>query len=398
MRLNDKTVTAFVPALKVGQKEHIFFDDSLKGFGLRVREGGGRTWVYQFKIGRQTRRWKIGTWPTLSASAARHEVTKPDGIAVQVASGRDPVAEKIAKKNTHDTADTFENISALYLAAKKKRLKPRSFDLIQRHLTKHAKPLHKLPVDAISQRDVAELFAALADESGAVTSNRVRSTVAACLTWAMKMGRAKANPAAFTVKEDERERTRVLSDDELVKLWQTLPEGDYGDIVRLLILSGQRKSEIGDLQWSEIDMQRGTITLPPKRVKNGREHVIFMSAPVREILERKQKEKTEGRDYVFGFGRGGFSGWSRCKERLDAALGKMPAWVVHDIRRTVASGMGNLGVAPHVIEGVLNHASGSRAGVGAIYNKSKYEKETREALIQWADHVSRLFGGHRKAA
>lgn len=396
MRLNDKTVTASAPSLRPRQKEHIFFDDTLKGFGLRVREGGARTWVFQYKIGRQTRRWKIGTWPALSVSAAKYEVTKPDGIAVQVASGRDPVAEKIAKKETDDTADTFEKIAALYLVAKKKRLKPRSYDLIHRHLTKHAAPLAKLPVDAISQRDVAELFAALADESGAVTSNRVRSTVAACLTWAMKMGRAKANPAAFTVKEDERERTRVLSDDELVKVWRTLPEGDYGDIVRLLMLTGQRKSEIGDLQWSEIDMRRGTITLPPERVKNGREHVIFMSAPVREIIERKGK--TQGRDFVFGFGRRGFSGWSRCKERLDVALGKMPAWVIHDIRRSVASGMGNLGVAPHVIEGVLNHTSGTRAGVGAIYNKSRYEKETGEALTLWADHVSRLINERRKAA
>jgi integrase len=395
MRLNDKTVTpTSAPKLPAGKSEYIFFDDSLKGFGLRVREGGAKTWVYQYKFGKHTRRWKIGTWPALSASAARYEVTKPDGVAVQVASGRDPVAEK--KKKTDDTSDTFENISALYLAAKTKRLKPRSYIEIERHLIKHAKPLHKLPVDALSQRDVAELFAAIASESGLVTSNRVRSSVAACLTWAMKMGRAKANPAAFTVKEDEKERMRVLSDDEMAKVWNALPQGDYGDICRLLMLTGLRKSEVGDLQFSEIDMQRGTITLPPERVKNGREHVIFMSAPVREILDRK--EKTQGRDYVFGFGNGGFSGWSRCKERLDAALGKMSGWVIHDIRRSVASGMGDLGIAPHVIEQCLNHASGTRAGIASVYNKSKYEKETREALTLWADHVSRIISKRCKAA
>jgi integrase len=235
---------------------------------------------------------------------------------------------------------------------------------------------------------------AIATESGPVAANRTRSSISAMLNWAMKAGRADTNPAAFTNKETEKPRDRVLTSGELAKVWTALPDGDFGTIVKLLMLLGLRREEIGGLRWSEIDMKRGTITLPPSRVKNNRQHIVPMSEPVRSLI--KSIRKRPGRDFVFGQGNGGFSGWSRCKGRLDADV-TLPAWTLHDVRRSVATRMGDLGVKPHVIEAALNHVTGHKAGVAGIYNRSPYEKEVRKALTLWANHVAKLVEKKPKA-
>jgi integrase len=166
--------------------------------------------------------------------------------------------------------------------------------------------------------------------------------------------------------------------------------------VKLLILTGQRRTEIADLRWSEINIKRGTITLPPARTKNGLEHVIPMSEPVRGLI--KTILRTDGRDFVFGFGNGGFAGWSRRKERLDATINanrKKPIepWTLHDLRRTAATMMANdLNILPHVIEAALNHSSGHKAGVAGTYNLAKYEKEVSDALTLWGKRVLKIVG------
>src|SRR5262249_34361895 len=151
----------------------------------------------------------------------------------------------------------------------------------------------------------------------------------------------------------------------------------FADIVRLLLLTGQRREEVGSLRWSEIE--RGLIVLPPERTKNSRQHEVPLSRQVKAIIERQPKRK--GRDFIFGIGELGFSGWSDCKARLDQALlaarrkanRKAKAnWRLHDLRRTCATGMAELGVQPHIIEAVLNHQSGHKAGIAGIYNRAKY--------------------------
>ncbi len=392
MRLTDRTVTASSPILPSGKNEHIIFDEDVPGFGLRLRagrkdadagngrRGGSRTWIYQYWLGDRSRRITLGKHPKLSAKRARELV---DTLAAKVALGQDPAAEKFESR-IHP--ESFEAVQTLFLAAQAQRLKPRSYAEVERHLTVHAKPLHNLPLVKIERRDIADLLRAIATESGPVAANRVRSSVSAMFGWAMKAGRAETNPAAFTNKENERPRSRVLTAAELRQIWTALPDGDFGTIVRLLILTGQRRNEIADLRRSEIDLKRGTITLPPERVKNGRQHIVPMSDPVRALI--KATLKTDERDLVFGWGEGGFSGWSRCKERLDASLQPpMPPWTLHDLRRTVATGLADLGVQPHIIEATLNHVSGHKTGVAGIYNRSAYEEEVRDALALWGKHV-----------
>jgi integrase len=169
------------------------------------------------------------------------------------------------------------------------------------------------------------------------------------------------------------------------------PANGYGRIVRLLMLTAQRRDEIGGLRWQEIesqdDVSKALIALPSERTKNSRQHDVPLSQAALDVLA--EQHRIAGRDLVFGEGEGGYSGWSRSKERLDADA-KIKPWTLHDLRRTAATRMADLGVQPHVIEAILNHVSGHKAGVAGIYNRSTYAAEKRAALDLWANHVTRL--------
>lgn len=249
MRLNDRTVAVSRPELPAGKNEIIFFDEDVPGFGLRLRDGGSRVWVFQYKLGTKHRRITLGKYPKLSAKRARELV---DSLAAKVGLGQDPAAEKFENR-TH--AEPFEAIKGSFLASQATRLKPRSLAEVERHLAVHAKPLHNLSITKIERRDVAELLTTIAAESGPVAANRVRSSISAMFNWAMKAGRAEVNPAAFTNKENERPRARVLDSNELSQIWAALPEGDFGTIVKLLVNGAMklaicvgRKSTLGAAQ------------------------------------------------------------------------------------------------------------------------------------------------------
>jgi integrase len=155
----------------------------------------------------------------------------------------------------------------------------------------------------------------------------------------------------------------VLTDAELAAVWDVAGIGDFAAIVRVLILTGQRREEVGGMLWSEIEMERALWRIGAERTKNGLAHEVPLSAPVLGVL--RGLERREGRDLVFGAGDGPFQGWNNAKSsleaRVSAALGQSPAtpWRLHDIRRTVATRMADLGVQPHVVEAVLNHVSGA---------------------------------------
>jgi integrase len=231
-----------------------------------------------------------------------------------------------------------------------------------------------------------------------VARNRVRSSLSAFFAWAVTEGLLDTNPVAGTAKLDEGgSRERTLTQPELAELWSALaaePNPQFADIVRLLILTGQRREEVGSLRWSEINGDR--IVLPPERTKNSRQHEVPLSHQAQAILARQPRRK--GRDFIFGIGEAGFSGWSDCKARLDQALlaarprkaKAMPDWRLHDLRRTCATGMAELGLQPHIIEAVLNHVSGHKGGVAGVYNRASYAEPMREALQRWADHVEAL--------
>jgi integrase len=384
VKLSAATIRNLI--LPEGCDDKIYFDDSLPGFGLRVRRTGSRAWLAQYAVAGKTRRVTIGPLTLFDLGRAREEAKK---ILAAVKLGRDPALEKEQAKTA--AGETVGAVLKIYLERRRSdpNLRRSSYGEIERHLHRNLKDLHSVPISKLDRRLIAIELAKLTT-IGPVQANRTRTSLVAFLNWAAGEGFIDSNPAQFTNRNPEQSRSRVLSDAELAKIWHALPPAgdDFGDIVRLLILTGQRRGEIGDLAWGEIDFERATITLSPERVKNKRQHVIPLSATALAILQARPGAQPQysGRQPVFGRGQNGFSGFGECKERLDKAV-QLPAFTLHDIRRGVASGLGNIGIAPHVVEQILNHQSGTKSGVSGLYNRSSYEPEKRIALDRWAAHL-----------
>jgi integrase len=376
--------------LKPGKTEHIEFDDDIRGFGLRIRGGGSRTWIYQYRIGKKQRRMVLGSAKSVPLSLARANAGK---LEAKVRLGGDPAMDKETARR--DADNTFGALVDQYLEARKSEWRPRSQAEIKRHLTKHAGPLHSMPIGAVSQRNVAGLLGDLAKDAGNVTANRVRASLCAFFGWVIREGirLPEGNVASYTSKRDEKSRDRVLSDSELKTIWKACHDDDYAAVLRLLILTGQRANEIAGLRWDEVHDEQ--IVLPAERTKNGRSHIIPLSDAAKAVLaDYRQGE----RKFVFGRDDTGFQGWSKAKEKIDARIAEgkqLDHWTVHDLRRTVATRMAELGVQPHIIEAVLNHVSGHKGGVAGIYNRATYDKEKREALNLWAEHVAALVEGRK---
>src|SRR5262249_51037443 len=362
--------------------EMIVFDQDVPGFGIRVRRGGSKRFIYQYKLNGTSRRF---TFKETNIKRAR---ATAQILAAKITLGTDPALEKDA---AHDAAgDTFKRCLDRYLTRSKGRRRERTLQEIRRHLERNLQPLHRLHIKKIDRRRVADELARLTVENGTVQSNRTRSSLSAFFNWCVGEGYIDVNVATQTNKHEEIARDRVLSDAELRTIWHALPGGgDYRDIIQLLILTGQRLREIANLCWREIDLENATITLPPSRTKNHRQQVIPLSAPVLAILKGRARNE---REFIFGTGGRGFSGFSRPKRQLDERAKLTLPWVVHDIRRSVGTGLAKL-VQPHIVECVLGHVGGFRAGVASTYNLFAYEGEKRRALDLWGKHITDLAGG-----
>ena len=364
--------------LESGVTDRIIFDDDVPGFGIRVRASGARTWIYQYKIGGRTRRLVLGQVSAIKLAKARDIASE---LHAKVRLGGDPASEK--RERVQRALNTFGSLAERFL--EQYRARARTKDDVSRHLRKYAAALHPMPVAAITLRDVADLLSKIDKASGAVTANRVRATLSTCFSWAMREGLALANPTANTNKREERSRDRVLSNDEVRRIWSVAGDDTYGTIVKLLILTGQRRNEIGELRWSEVDLERHVLSLPAERTKNKRPHVVPLAPTAQALLEARPRTN----DVVFKF-----TAWSYSKRLLDGRSG-VSDWVIHDLRRTVATGMADIGIPPHIIEQILNHQSGHKGGVAGIYNRSSYAAEKAAALARWDEHVCSIVGGGR---
>jgi integrase len=380
------TASARALTLPAGQSDKTYFDDALPTFGVRVRATGSKSYVLQYKVGGKNRRLVLGAVGEIDHGKAR--ATAKDLIA-KIRLGGDPASERHEARLL--ASETFAAWMPRFLARQRSRLKPRTLVEVERHLLIQSKALHGRPLVGIDRRTIAGLLSTVAESSGPGAANRLRASLSAFFTWVAREGVVDANVVSFTNRHTEGgARERVLSDIELAAIWRAADDGQYGAIVRLLILLGLRREEIGGLLWSEVDLERGIISLPPARTKNRRAFEVPLSAAALEILKALPRD----RDFVFGRGDSGFQGWSKSKARLDARLtGAVASWVLHDVRRTLSTIMHErLSIMPHVVEAVLGHVSGHKAGVAGRYNRAEYLDERRRALTRWADFVAALAG------
>jgi len=352
------------------------WDDRVIGLGAR-RQRNGCFYYLRYRhngaqlmksIGRHGSPWTPET--------ARTEAKRLLGV---LATGADPFAQPIA-------AETFGAEIERYLARKQAVLRPRAYVEAVRYLRKHSAPLHKLPLSEIDRRTIAQTLGQIEDRSGPAARNRGRSALSAMFSWLIHEGLIDVNPVAGTAKADEGgSRERVLSPEELRSLWRNLGDDPFSNIVRLLLLTGQRRNEIGHLQWGEIDLAKAQIVLPASRVKNGREHSVPLSTQALAIL--KGLPRRNSTEYLFG--KRGFNDWDYAKQQLDQRVG-FADWRLHDLRRTCATMMAEIGVLPHVVEQALNHQSGHKGGIAGVYNRSMMTDAVREGLQKWSDWVERI--------
>src|SRR5262249_14629207 len=247
----------------------------------------------------------LGRYPAIGAQHAREWAKE---VHAKIALGRDPAAAR--EQEEQQRAETVGAVLRTYLPAKK--LRPRSRVEVERHLLKNAASLHGRPVAQVTRRDIANCLAVVTERNRASQANRTRASLSAFFMWCCRQGLIDTNPVAFTSRHKEEARHRVLSDAELQQVWAALPDNDYGKTVKLLILTGQRREEVGRLRWSEIDLARGVISLPGERTKNGKPHDLPMSSPVRAILE------SHPRFGEYGFGRQGIRDWANPQRRPHA--------------------------------------------------------------------------------
>jgi integrase len=377
--------------LPVGKDDFTAWDSEVPNFGIRLRKGGSKRWVIYYRIGSEQRRESLGDYHTLDIDAARKAAKQRFS---QLALGIDPKAEKVKAKAF---SLTFAKVAEQYLDFKRDRLRPSSFEAAKLHLTAHWKALAGRPIADVKRADVAAQLQAIVKTRGPVAAQRARANLSSLFGWACREGLVESNVVINTNDPGiKSSRDRVLGPDELKQIWHACEDcGSYGDIVRLLILTAQRRNEIGDARWSEIDFEKATLTIPAARVKNRREHIVPLAPLALGIFERLRRQRDDQDiDRVFDT-----LSWSHNKELLDskvAVAGKQLApWVLHDLRRSAVTHMAEIGVLPHTIEAVVNHV-GHRSGIAGIYNKASYEREKRKAVELWGEFVSALVEGREQ--
>ena len=368
-------------------------DGLVPGMQLVVQPSGSKSYALFTRINGKLINVRLGPAGVLTLAQAREEARAKLGM---VAAGKDPRA---VRREAHSAAETFAIVAERFVERHAK-VHNRKWRETARQLERDVLPRWRhRPIDAITKPDVIALLDAIVDRGSPVAANRTLATIRRLFGWCIERGTLETSPCDRVKKPGaETARDRVLGDSELALVWRAADALAYpsGPLVQLLILSGQRRSEVSGMTWSELDPALTLWTLPRERVKNASEHTLPVSTAMRDIL--RSLPRIEGKaGYVFTTnGKAPVSNFSKLKHNLDAAItaqnGGTPIthWTLHDTRRGAATGMARLGVQLPTVERLLNHRSGSFGGVAGIYQRHDFRAEMASALVLWAQHVLAL--------
>lgn len=371
------------------------YDDKLPGFGLYVGKSGVQSYFFEYRPGRgrsvAKRRISIGKHGAPWTPAAARD--KALELLAAVKEGRDPLVEREAALKGPDRSRLMSVIVEEWL--RRDQADNRSCAEVERVMRHDVLPVWgNRPIDEIRKRDIIELIDGIADRGAKIMANRTLAHVKRLFRWATSRDIIESDPAAHVEKPAaETRRDRVLSDQELIVLWRASAAMGFplGPALQMLILTGARREEILGLSWSEVDLPGAAIRLPAVRSKVKEGRIIPLSQLATAILG--SLPRVGGGNAVFSFnGNTPFTNVGRAKPRIDRKMADISvepiaAWRLHDIRRTVATGLQRLGSRLEVIEAVLGHVSGSRAGIVGVYQRHRFEAETRATLEMWAEHL-----------
>ena len=406
---SSKVTKRAVDAVQAGPSDAYLWDDELRGFGLKVTPAGKKVYLLQYRMGGRgaaTRRVTLGTHGSpWTPATARQEAER---LLVLVRQGRDPADEKKERRRIEvDLA--FEPYAAKFLANYgKKTWRPGTYGNAESNLRRYVTPMLKrkaLPL--IRRSDVSAIFDAIPATSPALPRN-IFALVRKLFAWAVERGDIERSPLeGFKGPPNVPSRDRVLSDDELRLVWLgALDLGHpFGTLVQLLLVTGQRREEAAGMDWRELDQKGAVWSIPAGRAKNGSAHSVPLSSSATVILATRAggNDDWPKKGLIFTTtGKTPVSGFSHAKARLDLTIAKLndgealAPWRVHDLRRTLATGLQRLGVRFEVAEAVLNHVSGSKSGVAGVYQRHDWKQEKRDALDAWARHVKAVVAGSDK--
>ena len=384
--MNRKITKTVVDAADFRERNVFVWDTEIRGFGLKVTPGGKKMYVLQYRMGGRghpTRRYTIGPHGPLTPDQARNMALE---LRAKVAKGIDPGKERVRihRQALSSGANTFGRLAETYIKRECPRL-ARGLDVasvIHREILPH---WSDVPVMELRKRDAIALTDHLIDAGKPAAALKLYEVIKRIGNWLVERDELEVSPFANMKPPAKRTiRDRSLKDHEIAAIWSVCGEIGYpfGPVLRLLLLSGQRRNEVAEMRWGELDLDNREWLIPGERSKNSKPHLIPLSDQVLEIIDSLPHF---GGPFVFSGtdGRRPVSGFSKVKHRIDHLSG-VNAWRLHDLRRTVRTGMAALRVPETVSEKVLNHQPDVLA---RTYNVHTYDAEKREALERWAHHV-----------
>ncbi|NKL37517.1 DUF4102 domain-containing protein [Rhizobium leguminosarum bv. viciae] len=402
-----------IEALKASDVRQEIPDGGLPGLYLIIQPSGVMSWAIRYRFEGKPKKFTIGPLPVHPLAKAREEASK---LLRDVSEGKDPAAAKATKKalKLDIVDDALDEFIKRYV---EKKNRPTTIKERKRLFDKDFRPkFGKRTMKSIKRQEIVAHLDEVA-ERAPIVANRLLSLLRKFFNWAVQRDIIDTSPMEKKIDKpsEETTRDRILTDDEIKLLWRASGKLGYpfGPMVRLLLLTAQRRSEVSGARWWEMELSGNDQQwiIPPERAKNRKEHFVALAAEtLREIEALPKIRPADDEEPIFLFTTTGatkVSGYGRAKKNIDAemlkiareqaeALGQSAAkvelepWTFHDLRRTAASGMARLGVPVHIVEAVINHRSGSIKGVAAVYNRYDYAEEKRAALIAWADHVKQL--------
>ncbi len=393
MKVTKRFIDSLIYNATMGARD-VHWDDEISGFGVRVYPSGKKSFVLSYRQSGTKRLFTIGQYGNITLEQARLLAQKKMG---EVADGKDPLLTRRAAKKKHEWN---VNKAAKEFFKKMASTSDRHYDEVKRIFEKDVLPvIGKKPIDEVKKDDILRIIDNVTERGAGVMANRTLTRLSRFFNWCIERNLIEHSPVYKLSKPtQEKSRERVLADYEIKEIWQACENTNYpfGPLVRFLILTGQRRGEVAAMQWQDYDGHEKIWTMPREQTKSDRAHRVPLSDLAVKILESTPKLG----DYIFtSSGDRPFENFSRSKRLLDSKMKKERAkdsetsitpWTLHDLRRTCASGMARLGIAPHIIEKVLNHSSGTIRGVAAIYNRYEYADEMRKALDQWAAYVQEI--------
>jgi integrase len=382
-----KLTKSTIDVLPTPANDIVYWDSGCPGFGVKVTPKGRKVFIVLYRTGgagSRLRKYTIGPYGRVTLHQARTAALK---IFAARTEGRDPAAEK-QQARRRLVADRVEDLVELFIS--EHVAKTRSAREISRLLRREIIPAWgKRSVHELGKREVVDLVTEVAARGTPSAANKLLKVVKTFFAWCVSRAILDLSPATgVAAPARERARDRLLDDKELAWILRAARQigGPYGGIVELLALTGQRREEVGQLTWDEVDLAGRTWTLPPSRTKNGKSHIVHLSHQAAGLLTKMPKLG----QFVFSLtGNKPFQSFSAAKRDLDKLSG-VSDWRLHDLRRTCVSGMARLGVPPHVADKVLNHQSGTISGVAAVYQRHEFLAERKDALERWGAHIAGL--------